>query len=88
MDFCPKCDNLLIIQHNKIGKAQLFCRDCEKSFTLSKKKEKGYILTESMEHDELSKTQFVNVPKDSKIPDEIREDLLETYRESIESFKY
>ncbi len=88
MEFCPECDSLLIV--DKVGKKTVLkCRDCEYTARLTKKKAEVYVLSDEIEHKENEITEIIEVEETSdSIPEEIREDLMESYRESIESFQY
>jgi len=88
MEFCPECDSLLIIE--KQGRKNLLkCRDCNYTVKLNKKHAESFILSDEIQHKENEITEIVEDDNASQtIPTEIREDLMESYRESIESFNY
>ncbi len=89
MQFCPKCDALLILdpKKSKPGKPVLKCRDCDYSSS-DKSKAKDYVLSEEVAHSEKDTIEIVTETENDNISSEIREELTEQYREAIEGFDY
>ncbi len=89
MEFCPKCDALLVldVKKSKNGKPVFKCRDCDYTST-DEKIVKEYIITEEIPHSEKEKLEVIESTNDFAISDEIREELTEQYRESLEGFEY
>lgn len=88
MEFCETCDALLILKRDKENKPYLHCRDCNEDFPLKKKQKKDYIVTEEVPHDERDRIEVTDREAENAISAEMREELMESYRESIESFQY
>lgn len=87
MEFCPKCDALLVITKEN-GKIMLQCRDCG-YVKEDMKTTKDYVISESINHNIRDKIEVLDGTEyDDSISAEIREDLTEMYREAIESFDY
>jgi DNA-directed RNA polymerase subunit M/transcription elongation factor TFIIS len=88
MEFCETCDSLLMLKRDKENNRLLHCRECNIDKPLDDAREKDYVMKEEIQHDETSKIEVIEHETDTKISDEIREELMESYRESIESFQY
>ncbi len=86
--FCPKCDTILV-PARRIDKSApvnaLMCPECHYRDDKPENLE-GFIIKEQITHDETSKIEVVEFNELEGIPDEIREELLETYRETLENF--
>lgn len=87
MEFCPKCDNLLNFE-KKNGKVILVCPECGYKKNLAKSKVDSYRIKEEIVHNETDRIEVIESEEDEGIPEEIREELLESYRESLEGFQY
>jgi DNA-directed RNA polymerase subunit M/transcription elongation factor TFIIS len=89
MEFCPECDSILKITRNAETKeVVLKCPDCDYT-NQDEKSVKGYVIKETVEHTEKDTIEIVEVSDDDDgISEEIREELTEQFRESIESFEF
>ena len=89
MEFCPKCDSLLhIMKDKKTGKPLLKCPDCD--YIESKENVvESYIISDEISHTEKDTIEMIEVSEeDNALSADIREELTEQFRESIESFEF
>ncbi len=89
MEFCPECDALLVLdpKQSKPGKPVFKCRDCNYSST-DESIVKEYIITEEIPHSEKERVEIIEGDDNFAINPELREELTEQYRESLEGFEY
>ncbi len=89
MEFCPKCDSLLhITKDKKSGKPLLKCPDCE-YVESNEKVAESYIISDEISHTEKDIIEMIEVrEEDHVLSSDIREELTEQFRESIESFEF
>lgn len=89
MEFCPECDALLVLdtKKSKKGKPVFKCRDCDYSSS-DERIVKEYIITEEIPHSEKEKVEVIEGDDDFAINPELREELTEQFRESLEGFEY
>ncbi len=89
MQFCPECDALLVLdtKKSKAGKPVFKCRDCD--YTSSDEElGKDYVITEEIPHTEKERVEVIESERDFALTPEIREELTEQFRESLEGFEY
>ncbi|MDH5402156.1 MAG: hypothetical protein OEZ01_07920 [Candidatus Heimdallarchaeota archaeon] len=87
MIFCPNCDAVLTpIKEKDAPKGALKCLDCDYQSTDEQSME-NYVFKEELNHTEKSKIEIVEHSLyEDGIPEDMKEELREQYREALENF--
>ncbi|MCY3410585.1 MAG: hypothetical protein INQ03_03005 [Candidatus Heimdallarchaeota archaeon] len=85
MTYCPECDSLLVYRNDENNQVIFTCPDCGYVEEKSEQITNTFVVSEQIMRDEKTKIEVVEVPSIDGIPQDIREELREQYREAMSS---